>query len=404
MPLVVSSVKKADSERRYSKEINARCVTEMKKHEDGVLHTTLDEDKVIVSYSTLSNGWMLATVISERELFAPVNLVTAIIILLSIFLAAMAILVAYWALRRYASPVDKATELLHMMELESQLNEEEKANLQTDDDIESLVQKAVNRQRASDLMMAHQAKLAQAGEMVNNITHQWKQPLNNINILLGNLRDDAKYGELTEERAISAADSAEELVAIMSDTIDNFSEYLKPDVEMGAFSVDDAINAVLKLVRDKLRANNIAVEFEHDAELMSYGYKNALYHIVLNVVNNSIDALKELEGSPRVIEIKAYRMISEEQANCSGQTSCKGNRKIALTIFNNGAPISDEAMAKLFTPYFTTKDQSGGTGLGLAISKNLVEGSMDGSIRLDNVDGGVMCTIEINEGEKPHGE
>lgn len=352
------------------------------KKENGTTQISVGKQPLLVSYSKLSNDWGLVILNNEKTLYAPINFFKSITICMAMILAVFTVMVAFIAIRKFSNPVKKATELLKIMELEGQFDETEKEKIQSEDDIENLVRKLMKQQRDKDIFLAHQSRLAQAGEMMTSVAHQWKQPLNNINIIMGNLRDAYFYGELTQELLSSTVKRTEALVEGMALTIDDFREYLKPGVKKESFSVNKAIVAVLTLVCDKLKVNNIEVEFQSEEEFMSYGYKNALYHVILNVVTNAVDAILESNQQRRYIKITIKSRVQYEN-------------QIAIEIYNHGEPIPSEVKDKVFASYFTTKNEYGGTGLGLTISKNLIEKGMDGSILIDNVEGGVRCSIYI---------
>lgn len=356
------------------------CLTEKNS---GIIHTSLGGVAFLVSFSKLSNDWTLAMVNEEDELFAPINFIKALIIVLSVILALLTIAVTYFALNRFANPVKKAAELLRMMELEEHVEPEEERRVQSEEDIEALVRKQIEKQREQDLLLAHQSRLAQAGEMLAGIAHQWKQPLNKINILLGNLRDARQYGELTDEELEQTVKRSEEIIKSMSTTIDDFRSYLKPDKKQEDFPVMRAINAVLTLLEERLKLSGIEVFVECETDYHAYGFKNALYHIVLNVIDNAIEAIEDSRPKNRLIQISVKRE----------------GEMVEINIFNTGDKISEEMKGRLFSPYSTTKEENGGSGLGLAISKSLVETSMGGSICLHNAEGGVNCRILVRESE-----
>ena len=279
--------------------------------------------------------------------------------------------------------------MLHMMDLDNQVEEREATGIKEESDIELIVRKAMKRQRMNDIMLANQARLASVGEMMANVTHQWKQPLNNINIVMGNLKDDIENGQISEEEALLAISKVERLTTGMSDTLTDFSDYLKPDMKLVAFNVNHVIEAVLDLFKDKIKTRNIQVNVKGEEGLMSYGYKNSLYHVILNIVDNAIDAIDERGSEGGIIDIA----IRRETGKCG---------RISVEIFNNGVQLSESERENLFRPYYTTKGSSDGTGLGLAISKHFIEESMAGEISLENYKDGVRCVILINEKEERH--
>lgn len=378
-------VKSQNSGRVNADRLWSSCCKRLSNGHGGLIHTDCEDRSYVVSYGQLSNRWMLAIVNEEKQLFEQINLIRNLILLLSLILAVLTIAASYFALNRFASPIKKAEELLRLMELEGKVDRAEQEKLRTDEDIESLVRRQIRNQREKDLLIAHQSRLAQAGEMISGITHQWKQPLNKLSILLGNLRDAGQYGELTEEELDRTIKRSEEIIDSMSATINDFRGYLMPDREPEDFSVAQVLYSVLELLEDRISINGIHTENGCREIYTVYGYKNALYHILLNVINNAIDAMEESEAEDRRLCINSS-IIGEPQDPKS---------TIEITVFNSGNHISEEIRGQIFSPYVTTKDRRGGSGLGLAISKSLVEKSMGGSIELYNEGQGVICRIRV---------
>ncbi|WP_428259844.1 ATP-binding protein [Gallibacter sp. Marseille-QA0791] len=337
-----------------------------------------------VSFSQLSNDWKLAIINYEDNLYRTYDRILMIVILLSLLLVALLAVAVYLAARYFSSPVDRAIRMLKLMDLGGQLEEGETEDVKDDGDVEALVKKAMERQRMNDIMLAHKSRQAAAGEMMGNVVHQWKQPLNNINIIMGMLKDDIENGEVTKESALSAVSKVERLTTGMSETLSDFSDYLKPDKEIVSFPVRDVVMAVMELLKDKTKARNIKVTVEGGEGMMSRGYKNSLYHVILNIVDNAIDAIEEKGAVNGVIRVD-IRRSSEKKG------------KIAIEIFNDGAQISERSKERLFSPYYTTKKAGDGTGLGLAISKHFIEESMDGEITLENFGDGVRCVMTVRE-------
>ncbi|MFR4018161.1 MAG: sensor histidine kinase [Clostridia bacterium] len=352
--------------------------------DDGVFDAKWHDDTMRVSFSRLSNDWKLAIISYEDALYETLNNVLGVIIALSFTMIVLLVFAISFAVQHLSSPVDKAVKMLKMLDLDDQLEHSDAADIKDDNDIEALVKKTVERQRMNDIILANQSRLASAGEMMSAITHQWKQPLNNINIVMGNLKDDIMSGELYEESALYAVSRVEKLTTGMSETLSDFTEYLKPDTQLVAFSVSDVINAAAELLRDKIRSAGITLEIHGDSTLISYGYRNSLYHVILNVLGNAIDAISEKGAGSGLISVDMHRSETEPG-------------RLMIEIFNDGVPLSDSAQRNLFKPYYTTKSGSDGTGLGLAISRHFIEESMDGKIALENCSGGVRCTIVINE-------
>lgn len=382
---IISSdnVKETDIEK--SDEFWKTVMLNMQGKDSGLFDADWNGEPMRISFSELSNDWKLATVHYENEMYRSYRNIMVIVIMLSVLLIALLTAVMFFTVRRFSSPVDKAIELLKKMELENQIEEADAERVRKDDDILLIVNKAMQRQRMNDILLVNQSRLAAMGKMMANVTHQWKQPLNNINIVMGNLKDDIESGNVNEENVLFAVRRVEKLTTSMSQTLSDFSDYLKPDTELVTFNVNNVINSVLELLQDNIRTRNITVSVNSEGDMLSYGYKNSLYHVILNVVNNAIDAIDEKDEENGEISISIKRCFEP------------GANRIRIKIFNNGVQLSQNEQENLFKPYYTTKEKGDGTGLGLAISRHFIEESMDGKISLENYGNGVRCSIVINE-------
>ncbi len=230
-----------------------------------------------------------------------------------------------------------------------------------------------------DQLFLHQSRQAAMGEMLNNIAHQWRQPLNLIAITIQDLLVTYEQGDCSEEYVDEIVKQIMNQVLHMSQTIDDFRNFLKPDQEIKQFTLMDAVNKTLILVGDSFRLQNITIDTEAQEDLIVTGYQNEYCQVLLNILNNARDILAERKIlSPR-IEIKLFR---------------EGHRHV-VTISDNAGGIPDTILGRIFEPYFTTKEADKGTGIGLFISKTIIEKRMNGKISVRNTDHGAEFRIEV---------
>ena len=230
-----------------------------------------------------------------------------------------------------------------------------------------------------DQLFMHQSRQAAMGEMLNNIAHQWRQPLNLIAITIQDLLVTYEQGDCSEEYVDETVKQIMNQVLHMSQTIDDFRNFLKPDQEIKQFSLMEAVNKTLILVGDSLRLQNITIDTDAQEDLIVTGYQNEYCQVLLNILNNAKDILAERKIlSPR-IEIKLFR---------------EGHRHV-VTISDNAGGIPDTILGRIFEPYFTTKEADKGTGIGLFISKSIIEKRMNGKISVRNTDQGAEFRIEV---------
>jgi C4-dicarboxylate-specific signal transduction histidine kinase len=239
--------------------------------------------------------------------------------------------------------------------------------------------RAMEALREKEQLLQNQSRLAAMGEMINNIAHQWRQPLNNMSLTVQILREVYHDGECSHEYMDDTVNQVMRLIQHMSHTIDDFRNFFKPDREMGRFNLKEKVCRTLVLVKDSFKVNNISVDVKAEEDLFVTGYPNEYCHVLLNILNNARDALVERAvGSPR-ITIHLFREDS----------------RIVATISDNAGGIPDAIIDRVFEPYFTTKDAQKGTGIGLYMAKTIIEKRMNGTISVRNTDEGAEFRIEV---------
>ena len=240
-----------------------------------------------------------------------------------------------------------------------------------------MVREEVQKNRQKDAVVIYQSRLAKMGEMIGNIAHQWRQPLNSLSIILSELKDSYHYGDLDPEYLEDSVSKAKQIIAKMSQTIDDFRDYLSPSKEEALFPIDRPVFFILDLMEESLRLNNIKVKADLPGGILVSGYENEFSQMISNIVNNARDALEECDQPNKWISITAE----------------KSHDRVEIKISNNGHPISSEVMEKMFTPYFTTKTLGKGTGIGLYMSRRIIEEHMKGEIRFQNIGQEVCFSI-----------
>lgn len=246
--------------------------------------------------------------------------------------------------------------------------------------LEKRVAKEVNHNRERDRIMIHQGRLAAMGEMIGNIAHQWRQPLNQIGLVVQKIEFDYDLRELTEESLKSMVSECMKYILYMSRTIDDFRNFFSSEKEKTSFSLNDAIKRGLSLISASVTSNHIRLNFQEDGISTVIGHTNQFTQAVLNLVNNSMDALLANNPAEPFIEIHCF---------------CLGPKSI-VTVRDNGGGIDESIINKVFDPYFTTKYKSLGTGIGLYMAKMIIENTMGGSLSVRNIDDGAEFRIEIN--------
>ena len=233
--------------------------------------------------------------------------------------------------------------------------------------------------REKDQMLIHQGRLAAMGEMISNISHQWRQPLNNVGLIIQNVQDMSENGELTAKVLNHEVAVAMEIILFMSNTIDDFRNFFRPDKEKSAFIVNTVIARTVKFMLPALRNFGIVIMVDEEPDVRILGYPNEYSQMMINIINNAKDELLERKIANPCIMIRIFRE----------------NRLAVVTVADNAGGIEDDVLPKVFDPYFTTKEPGKGTGIGLYMSKVIVERNMSGSLTARNVPDGVEFRIEM---------
>ncbi|ACH40983.1 sensor histidine kinase, GAF domain-containing [Citrifermentans bemidjiense Bem] len=233
--------------------------------------------------------------------------------------------------------------------------------------------------RQRDQMLIQQSRLAAMGEMINNIAHQWRQPLNLLGLLAQELPITYATEEFSEQYLESRVQKMMESIGHMSATIDNFRNFFCPEMEKVEFGISDVVEKTISLMGLTLKQVQINIEVAGNVNPVITGYPNQYAQVQLNILNNARDAFAERNVSSPKIEI---RIAAEEGRS-------------VLTVSDNAGGIPADAIDKVFDPYFTTKGPDKGTGIGLYMSKTIIEKNMGGSLTANNTEEGASFRIEV---------
>ncbi len=230
-------------------------------------------------------------------------------------------------------------------------------------------------------IMFQQAKLASMGEMVGNIAHQWRQPLNTLALIMQKIGIYHQRNILDEKKLTKNLGRGQQIIQGMSQTIDDFRDFFKPTKEMHNFYIKEAIHNAYMIIKPNLQHHNISYNVNiSNKKLMTYGYSNEFSQVMINLLSNAKDALLENK--------KAHASIWVNVIEKEGL--------LYIDTCDNAGGIDDDYMDRIFEPYFTTKEEGQGTGIGLYMSKNIIESHMHGSLVAFNHDEGACFRIQLN--------
>ncbi|MCK5110947.1 MAG: transporter substrate-binding domain-containing protein [Arcobacteraceae bacterium] len=243
-------------------------------------------------------------------------------------------------------------------------------------------EQALNRQ---EKFLQQQSRLAQMGEMISMIAHQWRQPLNAISLTTNNLQFKLMMDDVDNELFKKEIGLIDEYSQHLSKTIDDFRGFFKDNKEKEITTLEKIVNSTLAIVKTSIENKNIKIitDFNCDVELKTY--PSEIKQVVLNLIKNAEDALLDNEIDNPTITIQTLCTID-----------CKNK---ILIIKDNAGGIAENIMHKIFDPYYSTKKEKDGTGLGLYMSKTIIEEHCDGKLTVSNDKEGAVFKIVFKSEE-----
>ena len=243
-------------------------------------------------------------------------------------------------------------------------------------ELDKRVKEEVEKTKEKEQLLMHQSKLASLGEMLGNIAHQWRQPLTRLSLIIQNLeiafnnnKIDKTYLDNFQKKALAQID-------YMSETIDDFINFFRKDTKKEKFYPSKIISKALELMEGRIKQNRVEVFLDVKNEKIINGYRSEFSQVILNIINNAIDVLKERGIKNRKIWIRVDGGVIE--------------------IEDNGGGVDESIKHKIFEPYFTTKFQSQGTGIGLYMSKIIITQHFKGELFVKNSENGAVFIIKLN--------
>ena len=289
--------------------------------------------------------------------------VTSVVTLFMAFFSYIMILITKDVVKKYKNEVAEREEELHA------LNE----------NLSMKVQNGIDEGKQKDKKILEQAKLARIGSMISMIAHQWRQPLTELSGILMELETATRFKKVDEEHILGAIDKSDKMIQFMSNTIDDFRNFYRPDKVKEEFLVSNSCKNAINIIGATLKNFNIKLNINVENDKRIYGYPTEFSQVILNILSNAADILVE-------------KSIKNPQIDLNIDT--KGILSI-ITIKDNAGGIAQKNQELIFDPYFSTKDSSKGTGLGLYISKLIVERNMGGELSVYNDDKGAVFKIVV---------
>ena len=236
----------------------------------------------------------------------------------------------------------------------------------------------VEQNRKKDLVMYQQARLASMGEMIQNIAHQWRQPLNSLTMLIQSFKSKAMQNKLDNDFVLQQTEYGMKIATEMSNVIENFRNFFLPETNTESFAFAESIEDAIILLKERLKENSIHIDVVIKKKGLSIdSYQNSFKQVILVLINNAIDALKlKAQNEENFTDPRIEILLSKVGYN------------IVICVRDNAGGIALEDKSKVFEPYFTTKHKSVGTGIGLYMAEQIIERQFNGDISVSNTQWG----------------
>lgn len=275
---------------------------------------------------------------------------------------------ALWYSIRRHKEINKVQEELKKINLtiDKQLKFEIQRSNET---LNRLNEQLKNENKEQNTLLTKNSKMILMGEMMENIVHQWRQPLSAISMTAGGIKIQYDFSHVDQKTVIDSCNSIISYTEYLSHTIDDFKDFFKEDKEKDILSLEKDICPIIQNILNKqFKIKDITIIKDlNDAKI--YGYKNELIQVIINIFNNSKDELLKINDSKRYIFITSYN----EKNN------------IIIKIKDNAKGVQEELLDSIYQQHFTTKQNNDGTGIGLYMCKNIIQKSFNGTISSNNV-------------------
>lgn len=247
------------------------------------------------------------------------------------------------------------------------------------------VNEETSRRIANERLLIQRSKLADMGEMIGAIAHQWRQPLATVSVIFQNLLAARQMNKLDEAYLEKASTDATALINHMSRTIDSFRNFFRPEKTRERFNIIEKIEDAANFIRVQLKGYGIEIHLpeQGDTDCMIDGFPNEFTQVILNLFANARDAILDKK-----------RLIPDGDDLITVTVQSESDRFVIM-VGDTGCGIPQEVATRIFEPYFTTKGEGQGTGIGLYMSKQIIEESMGGTLTFTTEPGKTVFRIEL---------
>ena len=262
-----------------------------------------------------------------------------------------------------------ANELNRMTEnLEIRVNQRTKELKTLNSELQIRIDDAVRKVKRQTAIMNQQSRLASMGEILENIAHQWRQPLNSVSWILNDMDIKTQLGNEKEINIREVTTNINNSIQFLSNTIDDFRRFVDKSDIAQTFNLKKTIESTISLIKETLTKLRINIVLDCEPDINYKGFENDFKHVIMNLINNARDAFEDNKIENGEIDIRVYHEQDE----------------LIIAVTDNAGGIPKHILKSIFEPYFTTKHKTKGTGLGLYMSKQLIE-KVKGSLEVPSI-------------------
>lgn len=245
--------------------------------------------------------------------------------------------------------------------------------------IYNTIKTSKNKLNKTEDLLIYSAKMASMGEMVGLISHQLKQPLNVLTLSVDDIKLSYDFNEIDANFIEDYYKNSKNQIEYMNKTINSFLDFFNPNKKKEDFLINDCIKQSREILKSKIYKLSVDFKLDIDENLKSFGVEIELTQVLINIINNSLDAFIEKNISKPEIFIKLF----------------KKEDKNILMIEDNALGVENNQLEKIMEPYYTTKDN--GTGIGLYMVKFIIKNSFNSEVKVLNTQKGLSFIIFLEE-------
>jgi len=257
--------------------------------------------------------------------------------------------------------------------LEEEINKKTKALQELNNNLEKRVKEEVKKSREKDKKLIIASRLAQKGEELYMLIHQWAQPLHSLLLRIGLIDVLSKESKLEKKDIQECVNESTKIITHLAETMKVFKSFFKKDNKKEEIEINELVEDVIKLEKEILKHKNITYKLDLSSEEKVNVYRNEIIQVLIDLIKNSIDEFEKKNLKTRVIRLKTE------------------DKKIIYE--DNAGGIPEDIKDKIFDFHFTTKED--GTGLGLYMSKIILEEHHNGKIEVENIKDGVRFILKF---------